>query len=266
MLAKAGFQVPLSLCISTEAYSAFVAEHGLAERIQLEFNRKNFDDMRWEEIWDMALRIRNLFLTLPMPADLEKSLAQLFKNTFRMFLLPFVLQHRMRMRNLLHLPVYMSLISISKVQQPFLIILNWSGHLSGLMQHCFIVRNLDWMRSKALWLSSFRKLSMAEVPAYSLPAVPTDENKSAIEGVHGLNQALVEGLIEPDRWFVSRNDGKIEYMPVSRTQYMTKSKPGQSLSLCRRTCKMNHRFVKKRSNTYLIPDWPWRILQCTPGY
>jgi len=75
MLAKAGFHVPPSLCISTEAYRAFVADHGLAERIQLEFNRKNFDDMRWEEIWDMALRIRNLFLTLPIPADLEKTIA-----------------------------------------------------------------------------------------------------------------------------------------------------------------------------------------------
>jgi hypothetical protein len=30
--------------------------------------------MRWEEIWDAALRIRNLFLNQPVPPELEEAL------------------------------------------------------------------------------------------------------------------------------------------------------------------------------------------------
>ena len=32
--------------------------------------------MRWEELWDVALRIRNLFQTTPLPDDLRAALAQ----------------------------------------------------------------------------------------------------------------------------------------------------------------------------------------------
>jgi pyruvate,water dikinase len=58
-----GISVLGGLSISIEAYRRFVAETGLALRIGRELNRKPFKDMRWEELWDAALRIRNMFLT-----------------------------------------------------------------------------------------------------------------------------------------------------------------------------------------------------------
>ena len=61
----AGFKVPEMICITTNCYESFVDKTGLRERIMLELSRKNFSDMRWEEIWDAALRIRNMFLTMP---------------------------------------------------------------------------------------------------------------------------------------------------------------------------------------------------------
>ena len=66
-LTNAGHAVPRGLCITTEAYLEFTRETGLANRIDLEYNRLNLDEMRWEEIWDLALRIRNMFLTTPLP-------------------------------------------------------------------------------------------------------------------------------------------------------------------------------------------------------
>jgi pyruvate,water dikinase len=68
-----GIPVPNGFCITTEAFCAFVDSGGLRERILLELHRKPFEAMRWEEIWDVALRIRHLFLTAPMPADLERA-------------------------------------------------------------------------------------------------------------------------------------------------------------------------------------------------
>ncbi len=61
-LNEKGFPVPESLCVTTAVYDRFVEATGLRERILLELNRKSFKEMRWEEIWDASLRIRNLFL------------------------------------------------------------------------------------------------------------------------------------------------------------------------------------------------------------
>lgn len=36
--------------------------------------RKPFEEMRWEELWDAALRIENLFLNTPLPGKLHETL------------------------------------------------------------------------------------------------------------------------------------------------------------------------------------------------
>lgn len=229
MLAKAGFHVPPSLCISTEAYRAFVADHGLAERIQLEFNRKNFDDMRWEEIWDMALRIRNLFLTLPIPADLEKTITSAVSEYFQVA--PVAIRSSAPDEDA-------KSSSFAGLHESFI---NIKG-TPAILDHIKLVWASLWSDAALLYRQEIGLDTDKSTMAVVLQKVihgrcsgilftrsPTDEKKSVIEGVHGLNEALVEGLIEPDRWFVSRNDGKIEHMPVSRTQYMTKSDVGTEL-------------------------------------
>ncbi len=45
-------------------------------RILAELDRKDFADMRWEELWDTALRIRSLFLTTPLPEEVRAALAE----------------------------------------------------------------------------------------------------------------------------------------------------------------------------------------------
>ena len=62
---RQGFIIPDTLCVSSDLYNAYVTQSGLRERIQLELHRKDFKEMRWEEIWDCATRIRNMFLTIP---------------------------------------------------------------------------------------------------------------------------------------------------------------------------------------------------------
>ena len=58
-LAKAGFRTPEGFCITTEAYRSFLERNHLAPVIQMELGRKPLNEMRWEEIWDAALRIRS---------------------------------------------------------------------------------------------------------------------------------------------------------------------------------------------------------------
>ena len=67
ILNRMGMNVPDALCVKTEAYNRFVSMTALRERILLEVHRKEFQEMRWEEMWDASLRIRNMFLKLTEP-------------------------------------------------------------------------------------------------------------------------------------------------------------------------------------------------------
>ena len=62
MMQRSGMHVPEALCISTEAYQEYVTSTGLRDQMHMELYRKPFEEMRWEEIWDTALRIRNMFI------------------------------------------------------------------------------------------------------------------------------------------------------------------------------------------------------------
>jgi phosphoenolpyruvate synthase/pyruvate phosphate dikinase len=73
-LISLGYNVPPGFCVTTLVYDQFLDQTGLRDHIYLELNRKNMGEMRWEEIWDTALRIRNLFLRMPFPANLKEVL------------------------------------------------------------------------------------------------------------------------------------------------------------------------------------------------
>lgn len=46
---------------------------------------------------------------------------------------------------------------------------------------------------------------------------PNNENRAVVEAVHGLNQGLVDGTVEPDRWLLERASGRIiSHTPVVR--------------------------------------------------
>src|SRR5210317_1207427 len=68
-LAHAGLQIPDGFCISIDAYQRFVKTNKIDEKIKVELGRKSFDAMRWEEIWDSALRIRAMFQSMDIPDD-----------------------------------------------------------------------------------------------------------------------------------------------------------------------------------------------------
>jgi phosphoenolpyruvate synthase/pyruvate phosphate dikinase len=74
LLVKNGFRIPRTVCITSDLYHEFVLRTGLRERILLELHRKDFKEMRWEEIWDCATRIRNMFLSKPFPGDFAQEI------------------------------------------------------------------------------------------------------------------------------------------------------------------------------------------------
>jgi phosphoenolpyruvate synthase/pyruvate phosphate dikinase len=83
LLAKRGFRIPRTVCVTSDAYQEYVLRTGLRERILLELHRKDFKEMRWEEIWDCATRIRNMFLSKPFPDDLAQEIRSAIGDRFR---------------------------------------------------------------------------------------------------------------------------------------------------------------------------------------
>lgn len=74
-LAQAGFRVPPGFCITTAAYESFLGEGDLVRTVRMELGRKPFESMRWEEVWDAALRIRSAFLSTPIPSPVAGAIA-----------------------------------------------------------------------------------------------------------------------------------------------------------------------------------------------
>lgn len=73
-LERSGFQVPRGFSITSAAYTYFVRENNLFDVIRMELGRKPFDQMRWEEIWDAALRIRSAFHAHSLPEPLVEQI------------------------------------------------------------------------------------------------------------------------------------------------------------------------------------------------
>ncbi|HSO19207.1 MAG TPA: PEP/pyruvate-binding domain-containing protein, partial [Desulfosarcina sp.] len=77
-----GIRIPRTLCITTQAYRDFVDCGGMREKIHLELSRKEFDEMRWEEIWDASQRLRLLFMRSPIPPKMETAMRQAIEHIF----------------------------------------------------------------------------------------------------------------------------------------------------------------------------------------
>lgn len=72
-LFQQGFAVPATIFIPPAAYGTFVRHAGLALRID-SLTGSLRDGMRWEEIWDVSLELRNTFLRQPFPENLASSI------------------------------------------------------------------------------------------------------------------------------------------------------------------------------------------------
>ena len=64
-LSQFGYSIPRGFCLLSSAYDSFVQHNELSKVISMELGKKSLKTMRWEEIWDSALRIRSFFLNNP---------------------------------------------------------------------------------------------------------------------------------------------------------------------------------------------------------
>jgi phosphoenolpyruvate synthase/pyruvate phosphate dikinase len=234
VLKQHGFKVPCTWCITTAAYSQFVSATGIKPHLLMELNRKKFKDLRWEEMWDAALRIRSLFASADLPKDLAVALSTALADE---------LPQRCVVRS--SAPGEDSRrTSFAGLHASFINVVG----LESVLEHLKLVWASLWSDVALLYRKEMRlnvdRSTMAVLVQEMVPGEksgvafgqnPQDTSRAVIEAVYGLNQGLVDGTVEPDRWLLDQDSGKIiSYRPVEKDQVVLPSASGvhfESLSL-----------------------------------
>ena len=216
-MARQGLPVPAALLITAEAYRHFIRGTGIGEAIALEINRKIAGEMRWEEMWDAALRIRNLFLRTPLPGGLRDGLARAIEESFRGVAV--VVRSSAPGED-------SATASFAGLHESFV---NVRG-TEAILDHIRLVWASLWSDAALLYrrelgldiATSTMAVIVQEIVAGDRSGVafsvsPGEPSRSVIEAVHGLNQGLVDGSVEPDRWVLDRSSGRIlTHRPATR--------------------------------------------------
>lgn len=206
---REGLTIPSGLAITAAAYDDFARIAGLRERIMIELGRKDFRAMRWEEIWDGALRIRNLFVTTPLPPEMSTALhgeLQPFGDGR-----PVVIRSSAPGEDSAER-------SFAGLHESFVGI----AGIAAIVDHVKLVWASLWsdralLYRRELGLDPFRsrmavviqELVEGEVSGIAFGKHPANPSHRVVEAVSGLNQALVDGSIAPDRWTVDRETDRI---------------------------------------------------------
>ncbi len=225
-LFKAGFAVPDMVCVSADCYDAFVDGNGLRERIMLELGRKDFSDMRWEEIWDSALRIRNMFHTAPFTENMRSRLAGPLESRFSGS--PVAVRSSAPDeddRSSSFAGLHSSFVNVSGVESILEHIkLVWASLWSDAA--LLYRRELGLAAEKSAMAVLVQKIVAGECSGVAFSQSPTDPSSGVVESVHGLNQGLVDGVVPPDRWILDRQTRKIVSHAPSEREY--RMVPGSS--------------------------------------
>ncbi|MDG6244557.1 MAG: PEP/pyruvate-binding domain-containing protein [Methanolobus sp.] len=202
-------QVPPFTCISTAAYERYLDSTHIRDSIIMELSRKDMADMRWEEMWDTSLRIRNMFLNTAIPEELEKELLS-------------------GIGELLYdkaVVVRSSAPGEDSGNTSFAGLHESYVNVRGpgpIIEHVRLVWASLWSDAALLYREELgldvgksgmaviiQELMEGQASGIIFSRSPNDNEQMIIEAVHGLNKGLVDGDLEPDRWTIDRKDGAI---------------------------------------------------------
>ena len=224
-LAEQGFRVPTAICISTECYEEYLAGTSLRDRVLFELGRKPFEEMRWEEIWDAALRIRNLFLTTPLPATLHGMLHAAVDRVFGER--PVVVRSSAPGEDsggTSFAGLHESVVNVRGAAEILKHVrLVWASLWSDAALLYRQELGLDVRRSRMAVI--VQALAEGSCSGVAFSRNPNRADETMIEAVYGLNAGLVDGTIEPDRWTVARNTGRITSHTAAKRSYAMAAGP-----------------------------------------
>lgn len=209
-LIAAGFRVPKGFCITVSAYEHFLSENHLANVIQMELGRKPLATMRYEEIWDAALRIRSAFLSAPVPEIISEAVLRHWETVGRK---PLAVRSSAPKED-------SAKASFAGLHESVIDVMGYKALLNAIR----IVWASLWSDAALLY-----QRELALDPSTSRMAVVVQEmidascsgvafgrdpraplaDRAIIEAVPGKCRNLVDGLVDPDRWILKRSTGEV---------------------------------------------------------
>ncbi|MBN2433345.1 MAG: hypothetical protein JXQ27_17875 [Acidobacteria bacterium] len=216
-LARRGVSVAVGACVPVECYREFVRVTGLVDRIGLELNRKRFADMRWEEIWDVALRIRNHFLRADFPPRLRDPLAAAVEQHFgktAVIVRSSALGEDSGGASFAGLhESYVNVCGVDAILEHVRLV--WASLWSD--RALLYRRELGLEVADSAMAVLIQRLVRGDRSGVAFGVHPQRPDRAVVEAVYGQNQGLVDGLVAPDRWILDRITGQIlEHQPVER--------------------------------------------------
>ena len=227
---REGMRIPEGSLYKHRSLSGVSEIHGMKDWIRMELYRKPFDTMRWEEIWDVSLRIRNMFVKTPLPEVLRERLLLVLESRFEKT--PVSVRSSAPGED-------SSRTSFAGLHESFV---NIRG-AESILEHVRLVWASLWSDRALLYRKELKldpdtsamavvvqKMIIGLCSGVVFGRSPVHDKQTVIEAVHGLNQGLVDGTIEPDRWILKRETGQIlEHHPARREKYMVAGRQGVAL-------------------------------------
>lgn len=219
LLAQAGFAVPPGFCVTTWAYEAFVKEHKIIGAIQMELGRKSMEDMRWEEIWDAALRIRSTFLAQPLPPDLREAISDFtkqFQSSAPLAVRSSAIGEDSSNSSFagLHESI-LGVVGSKSIEDAIRLV--WASLWSDAALLYRKELGLDPTHSRMAALVQAMVHADRSGVAFGRDPRDISKDQAIIESVPGPCSLLVDGVVDPDRWELSRQTGKvIAWLPGER--------------------------------------------------
>ncbi len=218
-LAKAGFRTPEGFCVTTDAYRSFLERNQLASVVQMELGRKPLDEMRWEEVWDAALRIRSAFLGAPLPAELVEQVSTALATDASDT--PWAVRSSAPAEDAegasfagLH-ESRVGLVGTDAVLAAVRVV--WASLWSDAALLYRRELALDPTRSTMAVLVQRMIRADCSGVAFGRDPLAPERDRAIVEAVPGACSDLVDGSVDPDRWTLSRTSGSIlEWRPGSR--------------------------------------------------
>jgi pyruvate,water dikinase len=218
-LIRAGFSVPNGFCLTTLAYETFVDEHKIVGAIQMELGRKSMDDMRWEEIWDAALRIRSRFVSQPLSDHLSDAIAeglQQLGSPATLAIRSSAVGEDSPGRSFAG--VHESIVGASgtrAVEDALRVV--WASLWSDAALLYRKELGLDPLRSRMAVVVQEMVHGDRSGVAFGRDPRDTRKDHAVIESVPGPCSLLVDGVVDPDRWELNRKTGSvITFLPGQR--------------------------------------------------
>ena len=206
-----GYKVPDAFFITTSAYNDFLTKNRLDSYIDWEITRKPFDQLRWEEIWDSALRIRLSFLKAEFPKHLEEEL----KTQISKFDSDTLFSVRSSSpdedsREYSFAGIHESFINVCGIEDILeKIKLVWASLWSDRSLLYKKEHNLDSLESSmAVIVQVMAKTSTSGLLFTQNPS-KTDSSDMVIEAISGSLDLLVDNKKSPDRIILNKSNGKV---------------------------------------------------------